>query len=482
MPNRKYSFFSFKKTSGDIQSFSRPADIRPLYGAGSSRLNLGRSPRRRIPIKEIVKNITVLAAVWFMILGSVVTAPGNIPQATAATAADERAQLEQQLHELEGQITQYQNQIASYQKQGKTLSGTIGQLNAQISKLNLQIRATNLKISDLSGQITATQLKINDLQNSITQQEGNLTQLLRALDQNESVSTLEVLLKSPTLTDFMGDLSNIGLVQDNLRTTIQQIKSLRDELSGQKQQLTVAKADAETLQNARVAQKTDVAATKDQKSKLLAETKGQESAYQAMLKDTQAKANAIRSRLFTLLGGGQMSFGQAYQFAKFAGSATGVRPAFLLAILDHESALGKNVGQCSYHTAMNPKEQPTFLAITSAVGVNPEAQKVSCPNADGIYGGAMGPAQFLPSTWSGYSSRIAAITGRNPANPWANQDAFVAAALYLKDAGAATSERMAAAKYYCGGNWNRYVCTNVYGQRVVDKAASFQNDIDVIGG
>jgi membrane-bound lytic murein transglycosylase B len=200
-----------------------------------------------------------------------------------------------------------------------------------------------------------------------------------------------------------------------------------------------------------------------------------------MLKDTQAKANAIRSRLFTLLGGGQMSFGQAYQFAKFAGSATGVRPAFLLAILDHESALGRNVGQCSYHTAMNPKDQPTFLAITAALGIDPEKQKVSCPNADGIYGGAMGPAQFIPSTWQNYSSRVQAIVGHSP-SPWNNQDAFVAAALYVRDAGANVDERMAAAKYYCGGNWNRYVCTNVYGQRVVDKAASFQNDIDLIGG
>ena len=94
----------------------------------------------------------------------------------------------------------------------------------------------------------------------------------------------------------------------------------------------------------------------------------------------------------------------------------------------------------------------------------------------------MGPAQFIPSTWVGYKNAIASITGHNPPNPWNNTDAFVATALYLKSAGAATNERTAAAKYYCGGNWNRYVCTEVYGKGVTTRAASFQEDIDVLNG
>ena len=177
-----------------------------------------------------------------------------------------------------------------------------------------------------------------------------------------------------------------------------------------------------------------------------------------------------------------MSFGQAYEFAKVASAATGVRPAFLLAVLAHESALGKNVGQCSYLTAMNPKEQPTFLAITARLGIDPDKQKVSCANADGAYGGAMGPAQFLPTTWQSYDARLRSVAGVSATNPWNNQQAFIAAALYLRDAGAVSNERMAAAKYYCGGNWNRYVCTNVYAQGVLDKALGFQSDIDVLGG
>ncbi len=136
---------------------------------------------------------------------------------------------------------------------------------------------------------------------------------------------------------------------------------------------------------------------------------------------------------------------------------------------------------------MNPsRDTPTFLRLVDALGLRQNLTtgllKVSCPNADGLYGGAMGPAQFIPSTWALYSDRVASISGDNPPSPWRNADAFIATALYLKDVGAANAtvsqERIAAAKYYAGARWRKYVWT--YGDRVIASAEQFEQDISIL--
>lgn len=448
------------------------------------RINLSRrSPLGRLPWMRIIKSAVIVGAVAFFAIGQVIP-PGPVTSSAQAPNPSERAALEAELARLEAQIDQYQGQISTYQKQGKSLSTEVAKLNAQIASLNLQIKSVDLTLSKLGGQINATQAKIGDLEANIGENEEILGSLLEQLYENGSASMVEILLQNPKLSDFFNDLNDYSQLQNSVHSTIEQITELRDQLLGQKQELTEAKADAQTIKNFRVTQANKTSLTKQQQANLLAQTKGQESKYQSLLKQTQQTAAQIRSRLYEFLGGGQMTFEQAYQLAKIAGSATGVRPAFLLAVLDHESALGRNVGQCSYHTAMHPtRDVPIFLKITAALGLNPETTKVSCPNADGAYGGAMGPAQFIPSTWQGYAERVKAVSGRSTANPWNNGDAFIASALYLKDAGAATNEKAAAAIYYCGSSGpSRFVCLNVYGQKVVEKAAQFQEDIKTIGG
>lgn len=451
-----------------------------IWKRKEERINLGYKPelRGKKYALEGIKGVFVAVASWILILGTV--AAPTLPT-YAATPQEEREELQRQLRDLEAQIDQHENQISSYRKQGKTLSNEIGALNSKISKLNLQIRAIQLTLVELNKKIGETQEKIVVIEKDIDTNKATLGELLRNLRSAEDTSLVEIFLKSDNFSEFFNDVNNMTVLQDTLRGTIEQITTLRNQLQDQSEQLKLARADAATIKLAQESQKQETESVKSEKNSLLQVTKGQEAKYQQLVAQNKAKAAQIRSRLFQLLGGGQMTFEQAYQYAKFAQNATGVRAALTLAVLDRESALGRNVGRCSYRTAMSPtRDIPAFLEITRSLGIDPEKQMVSCANQDGVYGGAMGPAQFIPSTWKMYASRISAITGRSPANPWTNSDAFVASALYLKDAGAATNEKVAAAKYYCGGNWNRYVCLEVYGRAVVNRAASFQQDINLL--
>jgi hypothetical protein len=457
-----------------------------VFASRTKRINLSFAEKRGRAIFRYV-SIPAIFFIAVFLLGSVLAPINEGSHAqTLSSTAQQQQDLENQLQALENQITQYQNQIAVYQKQGSTLQGAINELNAKIAKINLQIRAVNLSIQQLDGQIVVTNSKIGTLQQNVSTTQDFLSATLEKIYETDSQGFLVILLQNPRLSDFFNNVNNLMALQGGLKTSVDTLTGLITELVGQKNQLAIERSDAVTLRDYQNSQKQSVLTTKQQKATLLADTKGQESAYQSLLTKTQKTAAQIRAQIFQLLGGGQLTFGTAYQYAKFAGQATGVDPALILAILDRESALGQNVGQCSYQSAMSPKQAPVFLQIVQSLNLGNELQngilKVSCPNSDGIYGGAMGPAQFLPITWEDYASEITKITGDNPPNPWSNSDAFVATALYLRDAGATTNPREAAAKYYCGSNWNRFVCLDVYGANVIDQAQQFTQDIAILNG
>ncbi len=124
---------------------------------------------------------------------------------------------------------------------------------------------------------------------------------------------------------------------------------------------------------------------------------------------------------------------------------------------------------------------PTFVSILDELGRSPEGTPVSCPMHDKNgkqigWGGAMGPAQFIPSTWMGYEERIRAATGQ-VADPWDIRDAFVAAALKLRGDGADGTDKgdwSAAMRYFSGSTDPRF---RFYGDQVMERAAQYEKDI-----
>jgi peptidoglycan hydrolase CwlO-like protein len=485
------------KILGDIIPGSYKRKRWNVFTGLNNRINLA-AKRSAVdfPLKKYAQSAIVVVAAAFLIFGSasaptiLTRASGDSSTSTAAlSTADEQTQLQNQLKDLESQINQYEGQITSYKQQGSTLNGQIADLNAKVAKLNLQIEATNLTLTQLDQQIGQTQSQIVETQADIQNKKIALGSLLQGLYETDNVTLVETFLKNPRLSDFWSNTQDLALMQDNTRIAVQQVADLQTQLQGQEQQFEASKTDAASIQAYQQAQASQIASTKSAKAQLLTETKGQESKYQTLLQQTQATAAQIRNRIFQLLGGGQLSFEDAYQYAKLASNATGVDPSLILAVLDRESALGQNVGQCTYKTAMSPSNIPIFLQITSQLGLDPNTMMVSCANADGAYGGAMGPAQFEPSTWELYVSGITSVTGDNPPSPWKNADAFAATALYLKDAqtgclplysSSISQERCTAAKYYAGSRWKNYLWT--YGEAVVDRAQSFANDIQTING
>ena len=410
-----------------------------------------------------------------------------IPAIGAIT--DDINQKNSEIEEIQREIEQLMQQIDSIQPAKMTLQGEVANLNAKINQLNLEIKSLGLSITKTNLEVQSTQEKIKEAEDKIARNQVILGQYLRLLYQNDQETLTTILLKHDVLSDFFSDLNSAKTTQDELRITIDEIQALKASLEEKEGELDEKRLELEHQKGLEEINKRSVNQNKAQKDQLLKDTKGQESKYQTLVKQSQSKIEKIKAEIFYLQQNG-VTVDDAIKFGNLAAISTGIRPAFLIAELELESGLGRNVGKCNragdppskgYRVIMKPtRDIQPFLQITAQLGLDPETTAVSCAQTNG-WGGAMGPAQFIPSTWMGYKDEVARITGRSPANPWNIEDAFIAAAAKLSRGGAnsktSAGEIAASKAYYCGNSKStRADCVN-YANKVQALAARIAQNL-----
>ncbi|MDP4007168.1 MAG: lytic murein transglycosylase [bacterium] len=418
----------------------------------------------------------------------------------ALTPAEERAQLEAELEALEQEIGAIEGDITKTQQEKKTLQNDISILKNKIKKLDLQITQSNKLIEELRGQISETTYSIERTEEDIAAKKQQLAELLQRLYQEDQRSMVEIVLTGPTLSDFFNNLAALQSLQDRNRELLESTIALSLYLQGQKDKVETEKGEEENFVKIQILQKQESQYVTRQNESLLEVTKGRESEYQKLLSNKQQQASAIRSRIFELIGVPQApTFGEAVEIAEAVTQFTNVRAPFLLAVLTQESNIGKNVGQCYLKDAqtgngetvngtfvyrvMKPtRDVQPFLQITQQLGRDPFNTPVSCPIPSvGGYGGAMGPAQFIPSTWMLYKNKIAQLKG-SPGDPWNIRDAFLASGIYLADVGATKQtfeyEWCAAVSYFSGNcSMRNQIRYEFYGDNVMAITKRYEQDI-----
>ena len=433
---------------------------------------------------------------------------------SSETAGKSRADLELILAQCEVEILQQKSILATTKQQSTLLEKAIAELNYNIKTSQLEIKARSIKIADLQDDIKGKTTTIGQLSSKIEDVRNSIAKLIRETNVIENYSFLETILSGQSLSDFLADRDNFSVMNTQLRELAGQLSGLKTDNEEEKLTLEAKQSQEQSLKFAQEKQQRLAESYKLEKQRLLKFTKNQESTYTKEIAERERIKNEIRNRIFRTVGGQELRFEDALKLVFPYENLIGVDSALVLAVLSQESAvggiIGKNLGKCFYNqtatnsngTVMANSQKNSFLAIMTELGMDPNTTPVSCPiYKDGQYGGAMGPAQFMPSTWwniatnSGYKNRIANVTGSSPASPFENRDAFVGTALYLKDAQSVCRTAFsrttdlwacAAAKYYGGlalrgTTLSNYMYrTSGYGFQVAKRAQQFQKDIDLL--
>jgi len=440
----------------------------------------------------------ILILFIFLTLTGYYLIPTTTFSQTACTnqiAGKTRAQLEQELAACEAEMAQWEAELARAKNQSAGFQTDINALTAKINAAQASIKSRNNQIALLTRDIATKQTQIQVLDSRLTQGKKAIADILKKRNEISSYSLVEAMLSEKNLSEFFVDVDTYASTERALATLFAELRDIKDLTEAERQELNKKREAEAAARAAAEAAKKVVEVDQKEKARLLALSKNEEKTYAQEVAERKAKAAQIRAVLFPLRDAGAIPFGTALQYAEVASAKTGVRPAFVLAILQQESNLGANVGSCVitnlntgetkgvntgriFSNGIHPtRDLPLLQTILTGLGRDPLTTRVSCPLSIG-YGGAMGPSQFIPSTWNIMIPKIAAATGKEVPDPWNPADAIMASALYLADLGAGSgtqvAERNAACRYYSGRVCANFAPAASYGTQVMSRASNIQ--------
>lgn len=390
--------------------------------------------------------------------------------------AEKRAEVER----LEQEIETYRTNITKKQGEEKTIASAVAILQERIKKLNTSIRSLRAQLEEIQLQIRKTKRSINQTQDNITDRKAALAEHIRIFDQYEAKRTpMFFVFYTPRFTDILDGLRDVFLLQQKMKENVDILRSLVDQLSEKKVQLEEREDEQAQLLALQEQQHEETKQKEIEKENLLKQTKSETKRLKNLVELSKSTIESLKNDMYAL-GKLGVTITDAISLGKLVASRVEVRASFLLALLEVESRLGLNVGKGTYKTDMNPNQHETFLVLTAKLGMDPDTTPVSKKPSYG-WGGAMGPAQFLPKTWMGYEARVASLTGHNPPSPWNLEDAFMAAGIKLSNDGASAKTRegeLRAAKVYLSGNprCTKAIC-NSYSNLVLDKADEIEEKL-----
>lgn len=353
---------------------------------------------------------------------------------------------------------------------------TLETINQGVYQLNLEIANLNITINKLEQEIQEKEKKIKELDERLEDYKTTLSLIIRQIYEYDSFTPLEIFFGHSTISEFTQKIGELEKLENGLKNTIEEIKvakqtleSQRNQLQEKKDQHIEAKKMLDINRKSLLIRRTE----QDYLLKKLAQAKtpleSEIVRIEAKLIELRAAMEKIKSYLIKWTLTGNITWSSIFSAVNSASLVTGVRPALLLAVLQRESTFGQGLGipgrsqeYCVESWGGNPREYEALKTICARFGYDPDNVPMSrrC---------AIGPSQFLPTTWFGYEKICPGIY-----NPWNLNHAVLATGCYLKRNGATSGNEQGALFAYNRATW--------YANQVLDIASTWQEVIDVCGG
>lgn len=205
----------------------------------------------------------------------------------------ELQELSRQSQEFEQKVDEKKQEINTLSSQIEAMDNQLAQTQAEIEQAKLQIEKNELEIEDVSN-------KIAEKEKEIEIQKEILLECILIMYEQDKTSTLEIIASSDTFSSFLAQVEYIESIEDQIQDTLSKIEKLKKELEVQKTQLEDKKRELTLLKEEKELKEKSLSIQIAAKDDLLAQTRGDESAYQQKLEEAKAKHAQVFSELIRL--------------------------------------------------------------------------------------------------------------------------------------------------------------------------------------
>lgn len=187
------------------------------------------------------------------------------------------------------QINAIKLQIADYDNRRNDLRAQADNLQNKIADLQLQQQQIQAQINLTTAERNSLQQKIAELEAKIKRQATALSESLKTQYLNGEMSALDILMNSHSISDYVDRQTQQKVVSDNIKKSVDNIKSMKIDLEKKKKRTEVLLASQQD-------QKAALGASRQEQQTLLDQTKGQDAAYQALTKQSNDRIAQLKQQ------------------------------------------------------------------------------------------------------------------------------------------------------------------------------------------
>lgn len=187
------------------------------------------------------------------------------------------------------QINAIKLQIADYDNRRNDLRAQADNLQNKIADLQLQQQQIQAQINLTTAERNSLQQKIAELEAKIKRQATALSESLKTQYLNGEMSALDILMNSHSISDYVDRQTQQKVVSDNIKKSVDSIKSMKIDLEKKKKRTEVLLASQQD-------QKAALGASRQEQQTLLDQTKGQDAAYQALTKQSNDRIAQLKQQ------------------------------------------------------------------------------------------------------------------------------------------------------------------------------------------